>query len=136
MTRLAAALLLALLVTPAAAEPWPVCDRGQPSAACVIDADSIWFKGRKIRLAATDAPETEQASCQAEYAAGIRARDRLADLLGTGATIHPTGARDRYGRHLATVTAGDVEDILISEGLSLPYVAGERDERTKHWCGG
>jgi hypothetical protein len=39
--------------------------------------------------------------------------------------------------HLATVTvpAGDVEDILISEGLSLPYVAGERDERTKHWCG-
>jgi micrococcal nuclease len=132
-----AALLLALLVTPAAAEPWPICDRGQPSAACVIDGDGLWFKGRKIRLAATDAPETEQASCEAEYAAGIRARDRLADLLGTGATIHPTGARDRYGRHLATVTvpAGDVEDILISEGLSLPYVAGERDERVKHWCG-
>jgi hypothetical protein len=27
-----AALILALLVTPAAAEPWPICDRGQPSA--------------------------------------------------------------------------------------------------------
>ncbi len=137
---LAGLLALALQVAPAAAEPWPICDQGRPASACVVDGDTIWWHGDKFRFAATDAPETEHARCPAERASGERTRDRLAALLGTGATVRPTGARDRYDRRLAgvTVPAGDVEAILLSEGLTLPYAPGRAAHaaRAAHWCGG
>ena len=134
------ALLAALAIaTPAAADPWPICVRGQPDTACVVDGDTVHYRGRKIRLIATDAPETEHASCPQERAAGERTRDRLAELLAAGVRVETEGREDRYGRLLARLVtpAGDVETILLDEGLTLPYrrSAEERERRREHWCG-
>lgn len=122
-----------------AAGPWPICDHGQPRAACVHDGDTVWLDGTKIRLWTTAAPEIgHRASCDAEHTAGIRARDRLAVLLGSGSVAVITdGDLDRYGRLLAglTVDGAGVETVMIGEGITLPYDGTTRAERTAHWCG-
>jgi endonuclease YncB( thermonuclease family) len=136
--RVSLAIITMIMASPAFAAPWPICDHGQPRSACVVDGDTIWYHGQKIRLAATDAPEISEPSCAAERAIGLAARDRLAELMGAAGVVHPTGRRDRYGRFLATIQtgAGNAETILVREGLSLPYQPGRaaREARKAHWC--
>lgn len=140
MIRIALPIIMTIMATPALAAPWPICDRGQPDEACVVDGDTIHWHGLKIRLTQTDAPETEHARCPAELAAGIRARDRLADLLGLGAEVRLSGRQDRYRRELGTVETplGDAESVMLGEGLTLVYRSGRdaKAERMRHWCGG
>lgn len=109
------AILLAalLLATPAAAE-----------TVRVIDGDTIAVRGRTIRLTGLDAPEM-QGRCPQEVRQAEAARDRLAELLAGGFTIHPAlNARDRWGRTLARVRMADgtdVADVLIREGHARAY---------------
>lgn len=44
---------------------------------CVVDGDTLRFKGEKIRIVDIDAPETSKPACPAERQAGEEARDRL-----------------------------------------------------------
>src|SRR6476659_781758 len=69
---------------------------------CVVDGDTLWLGGEKIRVADIDAPETHPARCAEEQALGDRATRRLQQLLNNGAVslVSIDRDRDRYGRKL------------------------------------
>jgi len=100
---------------------------------CVVDGDTLWLQGRKIRIADIDAPETHDPRCASEKALGDRATVRLQQLLNGGTiTLRPIERdRDRYGRllRLVLVNGRSVGDVLVGEGLARWY-AGHR----RPWC--
>jgi micrococcal nuclease len=100
---------------------------------CVVDGDTIWLQGRKIRIADIDAPETHGPRCSSEKALGDRATIRLQHLLNGGTvTLRPADRdTDRYGRLLrfVLVDGESVGDVLVGEGLARWY-AGHR----RPWC--
>lgn len=98
---------------------------------CVVDGDTFWLHGEKIRIADINAPETAQAQCPAERLRGEAAKHRLLTLLNAG-PFELTGARaDRYGRALRTVERDgrSLGAQLVSEGLAEPW-RGRRSD----WC--
>lgn len=113
--------MIALLAAAALA----VCPPGGPRHHCVVDGDTLWWQGEKIRIAEIDAPEM-QGRCLAERALAIRSRGRLVVLLNAGPVRFTRVGTDRYGRTLATF--GSVSETLIREGLA------QRWPRKKGWC--
>ena len=102
--------------------------------ACVVDGDTIWFRGEKIRLADYNTPETFEAKCDYERELGTRATARFTELLNAGPfTLTPEADRphDRYGRALFTVTRGgqSLGDVLVAEGLAERWTG-----RRREWC--
>ena len=75
---------------------------------CVVDGDTIWFKGQNIRIADIDTPETHDPRCPEELALGNQATKRLHQLVNSGAVSLETIDRDedRYGRKLRIVEWG------------------------------
>lgn len=110
-----------------------ICGSGR-RVNCVVDGDTFWMQGRKIRILDIDTPELHPARCADEERLGQAAKARLHDLLNSGAvTLHRAGRdRDRYGRLLRRVQVNGqpVGDMLIGEGLARPYAGGRRS-----WCG-
>lgn len=100
---------------------------------CVVDGDTAWIDGVKIRVLDIDAPETHPPRCEREAELGERATLRLADLLNQGAFDLVAGDRDEdlYGRKLRRVVRDghSLGDQLVSEGLARPYANGR-----KPWC--
>lgn len=100
---------------------------------CVVDGDTFWFAGEKIRIADIDTPETHGPKCAAEAALGEQATDRLHSLLGAGPFSLESAGRDtdRYGRKLRIVTRGGASlgDQLITEGLARRW-----DGARRPWC--
>ena len=95
----------------------------------------------RIRLTTIDAPETFEPDCEDEAILGNLATERMFELLkGQPVTIARSGKRDRWGRTLAdiAVPAGDVGQILMREGLALPWSPGARAKaaRIATWCNG
>ncbi len=101
---------------------------------CVVDGDTFWMDGLKIRVADIDAPETHSPRCAAEAALGNRATLRLQQLLNAGPITLEQVDRDedRYGRKLRVLLrqGRSLGDILVSEGLARPYQGGPR----AGWC--
>jgi endonuclease YncB( thermonuclease family) len=99
----------------------------------VVDGDTIWLGGQKIRVADIDAPETHPARCSREAELGDRATRRLQQLLNGGAVSLAAIDRDqdRYGRKLRIVLVDgrSVGDRLVDEGLARHYAGGRRP-----WC--
>jgi len=118
----------------AAATLFVLCPQGHRST-CVVDGDTFWLEGEKIRIADINAPETHGARCPSERAKGDAATIRLIALLNAGPFELVAGARtrDRYGRLLYTVTrrGQSVGLKLVAEGLAEPW-RGKRSD----WCGG
>ncbi|MCA1748460.1 MAG: thermonuclease family protein [Parasphingopyxis sp.] len=101
---------------------------------CVVDGDTFWIDGEKVRILDIDTPELHPARCAEEERLGLAAKHRLHALLNGGELrLHRAGDRDRdrYGRMLrtASVDGRDVGDVLIAEGLARPYGGGRRS-----WC--
>lgn len=101
---------------------------------CVVDGDTIWLDGAKIRIADIDAPETHPPRCGHEADLGGRATNRLQQLLNSGpVTVTISGGRDedKYGRKLRIIKRDgqSVGDILVSEGLARPWEGHRRP-----WC--
>lgn len=100
---------------------------------CVVDGDTIWLRGVKVRIADIDAPETHDPRCQSEKELGDRATLRLQQLLDGGTvTLRPIDRdHDIYGRELRLVLVNGVSvgDTLVSEGLARWYAGGRRP-----WC--
>lgn len=100
---------------------------------CVVDGDTFWMAGDRIRIADIDTPETHPARCPEEAQLGAAATQRLQALLNSGAvTLHPIDRdTDRYGRKLRRVEVDGrgVGDTLIAEGLARPYRG-----RRMGWC--
>jgi endonuclease YncB( thermonuclease family) len=117
--------------TPAAAKSDLEQDRfalchGRRRVTCVVDGDTFWYRGAKIRIADINAPEVSSPACAREADLGNRATGRLLVLLNAGPfTLAPnndgTGRdHDRYGRRLRTVTrhGASLGGELVREGLA------------------
>ena len=101
---------------------------------CVVDGDTIWMDGVKIRVADIDAPETHPPRCPLEADLGNRATRRLLELVNEGPfEASPIGERDqdRYGRQLRVLIRNgqSLGDILVSEGLARTW-----DGARHPWC--
>jgi endonuclease YncB( thermonuclease family) len=135
---------LLLIAVPANAEPI------DPADIWVIDGDTIqaYHQQPNIRLVGFNAPETRNATCQAETDLGARATRRLRDLVKLGNLdfnyVHcscPEGTQGtpacNWGRDCGTLRSNgrDVGAILIEEGLAVPFVCGARCPPTpRPWC--
>lgn len=99
----------------------------------MVDGDTFWMNGVKVRLADINAPETQQAGCPAERDLGNRAKDRLVKLLNAGPfTLEIEGRdTDRYGRALRVAKRGgqSLGLQLVKEGLAETW-KGRRSD----WC--
>ncbi|MDE1917093.1 MAG: thermonuclease family protein [Sphingomonadales bacterium] len=112
-----------------------LCGTGM-RATCVVDGDTIWLSGLKIRIADINAPEVTDARCDYELDLGRKATARLMTLLNAGAfSLVPPAGRDadRHGRALRVVTRGgqSLGMVLVREGLAEPW-SGHR----RNWCEG
>ena len=100
---------------------------------CVVDGDTFYLSGEKVRIAGIDAPETHDYGCASEKALGDRATAELRALLNSGAVTMTSIDRDRdtYGRRLRNVAVdgADVGEALISAGVAREYGSGQRG-----WC--
>jgi endonuclease YncB( thermonuclease family) len=145
MRKLLFALLLTL-ATPAVAEPI------EPSDVYVIDGDTInvFHVQPNVRLVGFNAPESSNAACEAERQLGVRATQRLLELVQAGyldfeyVTCSCPAAKQgtrfcNWGRDRGTLRSNgrDVGDILIAEGLAVPFICGPtRCPKKPHlWCG-
>ena len=100
---------------------------------CVVDGDTFWIGGQKVRIAGIDAPETHPPRCDYEARLGNAATEKLHELLNRGAVTMSRidRDRDRYGRLLRNVQINgrDVGQALISAGVAREYGRGRRP-----WC--
>lgn len=100
---------------------------------CVVDGDTVWIDGVKIRVADIDAPETHPPRCASEADLGDRATRRLAALMSAGPFELRAVDRDedRYGRKLRVITRNgrSLGDQLVIEGLARTW-----EGRRRPWC--
>lgn len=100
---------------------------------CVVDGDTFWLKGEKIRIADIDTPEVSQPKCSDELALGLKATERLIALLNEGPfdLVNVDRDRDSFGRKLRVVERNgkSVGSQLVSEGLAHPWNGGKQP-----WC--
>jgi endonuclease YncB( thermonuclease family) len=116
----------------ASAALFALCATG-PRNTCVVDGDTFWLAGEKIRIADINAPETHGAKCVYEQQLGDAATRRLIVLLNRGPFELQSGPRDadKYGRSLRTVTRSgrSLGGELVAEGLAESW-KGRRSD----WC--
>lgn len=109
-----------------------LCDTGARTT-CVVDGDTFWLNGEKVRIADINAPETSRPACHAEAARGAAATRRLIALLNQGPIALSAGARDRdrYGRLLRIVARNEqsLGEQLVAEGLAERWKG-----RRGNWC--
>ena len=101
---------------------------------CVVDGDTIWMDGVKIRVADIDAPETHPPRCEREANLGNRATRRLHELVNAGpveAVAFGSRDQDRFGRKLRVLMRDgqSLGDTLVSEGLARAWDGGRHP-----WC--
>ena len=100
---------------------------------CIVDGDTIWLGGTKIRLADIDTPETVRPACPRERAMGQRATRRMQALLNDGPiTLRRDGRdEDRWGRKLRIVErdGSSLGEVLVGEGLARRW-----GEPRVDWC--
>ena len=133
---LALAPLAAFAAHPRAARPstspFAAC-AGPHRVTCVVDGDTFWYRGDKIRIADINAPEVSEPACPREAELGAAATVRLTALLNQGPFDLLAGRRDRdkYGRLLRTVIrdGASVGEELVREGLAERW-KGYRG----NWC--
>ncbi|MBY2918436.1 thermonuclease family protein [Rhizobium leguminosarum] len=115
-----------------ARDAFSICGSGQ-RITCVVDGDTFWFRGEKIRIADIDTPELSPPRCERERERGLAAKQRLLDILNSGPLSFKTTAReeDRFGRKLRIVYRDrrSVGDILIAEGFARKWLGSRRS-----WC--
>lgn len=137
--RLQACALVALSPMAAFAVGMPIeeCrggDRAARKLTCVVDGDTIWHQGIKMRLLEIDTPETFGAACPREREIGQAAKERLIALMAGGYRIEDSGEKDRTSdrRELVRVTLNDGRDagrVLVSEGLAQRW-----PNKGNRWC--
>ncbi|WP_323801452.1 thermonuclease family protein [Parasphingorhabdus sp.] len=100
---------------------------------CVVDGDTIWFEGSKIRIADINTPEISKPGCAAEERLGQKAKIRLQALLNQGGFSLQSidHDQDQYGRDLRIITRDgeSLGEILVAEGLAERWQGYRRN-----WC--
>lgn len=137
---IAGILPIAFAVSNKAIAVWPLKTDVQGAQAAVatgvfvqaVDGDTLRTYGQKIRLIGIDAPEQSQTCRDAyshEWRCGEAAKIRLAELVAHGGVNCTPYGEDKYGRALATCSAGTIRDlgeVLVREGYAVSYTAGNR----------
>ncbi|QCL83371.1 thermonuclease family protein [Agrobacterium pusense] len=118
--------------TPAQAATFGRC--GVIRSDCVVDGDTLWIGGEKVRVADIDTPEISEPKCDAEKALGERAKERMIELVNAGdfeMRAWEGRDEDQYGRKLRVLVRDGTSlgDILVSEGLARTW-SGRREP----WC--
>jgi endonuclease YncB( thermonuclease family) len=101
---------------------------------CVVDGDTLWINGEKVRVADIDTPEISTPKCESELALGNRPTRRLIELVNAGPfqlQAWPSRDTDRYGRKLRVLVRDgrSLGDRLVSEGLARTWSG-----RQQPWC--
>jgi endonuclease YncB( thermonuclease family) len=100
---------------------------------CVVDGDTLWYKGTKIRIADINTPEVSEPDCAREAELGAKATARLLTLLNEGPfSLEPIDRdTDKYGRALRMVTRGgqSLGEVLVREGYAERWKGYRRN-----WC--
>jgi micrococcal nuclease len=113
--------------------PFRLC-AGDGRLNCVVDGDTIWHGGIKIRIADIDTPEVFSPKCASEAALGRRATERLLELINAGPfeVVRSGRDADRYGRKLRMIErhGRSLGEILVAEGLARRW-----DGARRGWCG-
>lgn len=109
-------------------------DRAARHVNCVVDGDTLWIDGVKLRMLDIDAPETFQAECKRERMVGVQAKERLIQLMGQGYRIEYSGKADRTAakRQLVRVRLKDGRDaghVLLNESLAQRW-----PNKANPWC--
>lgn len=113
---------------------FPIC-KGPRRHTCVVDGDTIWYRGAKIRIADIDAPEVTRPRCRREAALGSKATQRLQSLLNAAPFRFepaPDGRQqDRFGRELKVIKRSNtsIGALMVREGLAKRWVGQRRS-----WC--
>ena len=103
--------------------------KGKPR---VIDGDTIWIGGIKIRLHGIDAPEANQKCSMkngGEYRCGLASTQALRALIGNKPVICKGETYDRYNRVIAVCYSGTVNlnAELVRKGWALAYRRYSKD---------
>jgi micrococcal nuclease len=111
-----------------------MCDRSR-SRNCVIDGDTIRYRGEDVRIANLDAPEIFDPECSAERALGIQAKQELLYQLNKGPfqlVRAEKSDKDKYGRKLRLLKRDGrlLGDALVSKGLARKWSGTDLT-----WCG-
>lgn len=106
---------------------------GSVRITCVVDGDTFWLDGTKIRIADINTPEVSSPQCSQEAVLGRRATERLREMLNAGpfALVRDGRDEDQYGRKLR-VAMRDGQSLggqLVAEGL-----AHEWQGYRQGWC--
>jgi endonuclease YncB( thermonuclease family) len=109
-----------------------ICGQG-PAANCVLDGNTFWTEGVRIRLADVEPPEGATPRCAEEQRLASAAKLRLQSLLNAGSfAISPGGYRDQDqdGSKLRLIMreGRSVGDQLVKEGLA------HRGTTHASWC--
>jgi endonuclease YncB( thermonuclease family) len=119
-------------VAPGTSRRFTICHTGG-GIDCVVDGDTLWVGGEKIRVADIDAPETHPPRCAYEADLGDRATRRLAELVNAAPFELRIADRDvdRYGRKLRVIVRNgrSLGDQLVAEGLARTW-----EGRRRPWC--
>ncbi len=136
MTRLAAALLIALCL-PAHAIDIDMCKQGRPRITCVVDGDTLWLDGQKLRVRGYDTPEPQLQVCGGTFERELakQASARFLALLNSDTVVFDVGGYESKSsnRRLVDiyVNGRNVGEILVEERLARRWPEGE-----EWWCEG
>lgn len=116
-----------------APRPMPLCGSAK-RVNCVVDGDTLWLDGEKIRIVNIDAPEVD-GRCRAESAHAATATRVLAALVSNREIRVEREGEDRYGRTLASLSTseGDVGSALVAQRMAVHWRG--RREPAETWCG-
>lgn len=110
---------------------FPIC-RGV-GVNCVVDGDTFYLDGVKIRVANIDAPEVSEPRCAREMRLGAEATRRFQALLNAGPIELRSIDRDEdvYGRKLRTVhrNGRSLGAMLVAEGFAHDWIGHKQS-----WC--
>jgi len=81
----------------------------------------------RLRLAGIDTMETNDKDA-AKKALGLKAKERVKELLTNKDVTLQSFKEDKYGRYLAEIYVNDIQvnQSLINEGLAVPYFGGTK----------
>ena len=106
---------------------------GEAGINCVVDGNTFWQNGIKIRLADIDVPDIEPSHCAGERQKATAAKLRLQALLNGDTFVLSASGRgdDQHGgKYRITMRAGrSIGDQLVAEGLARRWTG-----QTASWC--
>ncbi|MFC5585751.1 thermonuclease family protein [Nitratireductor kimnyeongensis] len=107
---------------PHIARYFPICGSGK-RVNCIVDGDTLYVNGEKIRVTGFNTPELFSPECAYEKKLARRAQRRFQQLVNSGPfDLRRTSLRDEdvYGRKLRSLyrDGKPIGDQLIAEGLA------------------